>query len=434
MEKETSINLIEDVVSARAEEKSVDFPEDWVECDLGDVCDLYQPKTISSKNLIPNGKYVVYGANGIIGKYNKYNHKDEQLLMTCRGASCGNMHISQKYAWINGNAMVINPYRKDLLSLFYLKYYFSNRNVTSKAITGSAQPQITRTNLQSLNFPFPPLPIQRAIVQKIEALFSSLDSGIADLKKAQEQLTIYRQAVLKKAFEGELINVRFERIQIKEIGEILTGNTPSKKKAENYNSRDYNFYKPSDLDVGINVTESNDFLSEKGYENCRQVPIDSILITCIGATIGKTGLIKKEGGFNQQINAIIPNNDYNSKFIFYQAIGIDFQTQIKINASSTTLPILNKGKFSLLEMNVCDKEEQNAIVREIESRLSVCDAVEKNIAESLEKAESLRQSILKKAFEGKLLTAAEIEQCKREADYEPAEVLLERIRNEKNGK
>ncbi len=75
--------------------------------------------------------------------------------------------------------------------------------------------------------------------------------------------------------------------------------------------------------------------------------------------------------------------------------------------------------------------EQNVIVREIESRLSVCDKVEQSINEALEKAETLRQSLLKKAFDGKLLSEAEIAECKQEADYEPASVLLERIKKEK---
>ena len=76
-------------------------------------------------------------------------------------------------------------------------------------------------------------------------------------------------------------------------------------------------------------------------------------------------------------------------------------------------------------------QEQHQIVREIESRLSVCDKVEQNISEALEKSEALRQSILKKAFEGKLLSPAETEACRREADYEPASALLERIRKER---
>ncbi|MDA8693314.1 hypothetical protein N9L92_04565, partial [Saprospiraceae bacterium] len=92
---------------------------------------------------------------------------------------------------------------------------------------------------------------------------------------------------------------------------------------------------------------------------------------------------------------------------------------------------LNQGRILNFDFPLCSVNEQNQVVKEIESRLSVCDKVEKDINDSLVKAKALRQSILKKAFGGKLLTVAEIERCKQEADYEPASVLLERIKKEK---
>ncbi len=138
----------------------------------------------------------------------------------------------------------------------------------------------------------------------------------------------------------------------------------------------------------------------------------------------KTGFIKRGGGFNQQINAIIPNELVVHKFVYYQAISPKFQDQIKENASATTLPILNKGRFEILEMRICPKTEQQRIVSEIESRLSVCDKIEESINTALKQAEALRQSILKKAFEGKLVA--------QDPNDEPAGKLLESIREERN--
>ena len=88
----------------------------------------------------------------------------------------------------------------------------------------------------------------------------------------------------------------------------------------------------------------------------------------------------------------------------------------------------------LITLPICSKEEQHQIVAEIERRLSVCDKMEQSITESLAKAEALRQSILKKAFEGNLLSQAEIAECKKEADYEPASALLARIKQSRNEK
>jgi type I restriction enzyme S subunit len=110
------------------------------------------------------------------------------------------------------------------------------------------------------------------------------------------------------------------------------------------------------------------------------------------------------------------------------------QSQFRDGANSTTQSAFGIQKFRLLRIPLPSLEEQNQIVQEIESRLSVCDKMEQSLNESIEKAEALRQSILKKAFEGKLLSKAEIELCKKEADYEPASELLKKIQAEKLAK
>jgi type I restriction enzyme S subunit len=107
------------------------------------------------------------------------------------------------------------------------------------------------------------------------------------------------------------------------------------------------------------------------------------------------------------------------------------QAQFTKGTNSTTQGAFGIKKFRLLKIPTPSIIEQNQIVREVESRLSVCDAVEESIVTSLEKAHALRQSILKKAFEGKLLSEQEIAACKAHKDYEPASLLLERIKEEK---
>jgi type I restriction enzyme S subunit len=152
------------------------------------------------------------------------------------------------------------------------------------------------------------------------------------------------------------------------IGEIITGSTPSTAISDYYGN-DYPFFKPTDLDVGKNIISSREMLSTKGFNISRKLKPNSILVTCIGATIGKTGLINITGTCNQQINAIIPNTSILADYLYYCCISDFFQKNIKLNASSTTLPILNKNKFSRLYLPLPPFGEQKRIVDKIEKLL-----------------------------------------------------------------
>ena len=139
---------------------------DWPMVELGDVCDLYQPKTVSKKDLLEDGEYPVFGANGIIGHYNQYNHEASEVLVTCRGATCGTINMSVPKSWVTGNAMVATPKGKDITKPF-LFALLAGSDLTS-TISGSAQCQITRQGLAPYQIPLPPLETQQAIVAEIE--------------------------------------------------------------------------------------------------------------------------------------------------------------------------------------------------------------------------------------------------------------------------
>ena len=150
------------------------LPEGWCRIPLLSLCNCYQPQTIPISQLDENGEYPVYGANGIIGRYNQYNHKEEEILLTCRGATCGEVNKSQPYSWVNGNAMIVHPlYDIDNYFLYYLSHTFKNHQ---GLISGTAQPQITRANLGKILICLPPLDEQHRIVAKIEEIFAQLDA------------------------------------------------------------------------------------------------------------------------------------------------------------------------------------------------------------------------------------------------------------------
>ena len=116
---------------------------------LGDFCDAYQPQTIPQKKFKTNGLYPVYGANGIIGFYDKYNHQGKQVIVGCRG-NCGSVNLTEEKSWINGNAMVIKPKNGfNLITLFYLLHCVNFNKITEK----SGVPQITCSRIKEIRIP-----------------------------------------------------------------------------------------------------------------------------------------------------------------------------------------------------------------------------------------------------------------------------------------
>ena len=126
-----------------------EIPEGWILTKLSEICNMYQPQTIGTDMLIEDGSYRVYGANGVVGQYDKYNHENSEIAMACRGNSCGALNRTMPYSWITGNAMVIQLKDQDVCNE-YIKQALQYMNI-SGAITGSGQPQLTRENLNSVS-------------------------------------------------------------------------------------------------------------------------------------------------------------------------------------------------------------------------------------------------------------------------------------------
>ena len=187
------------------------------------------------------------------------------------------------------------------------------------------------------------------------------------------------------------------------LGEIVTGTTPSTKKKEYYGG-DIPFFKPTELNQGYSVTSAAVYLTKVGAEKARLIPPHSVMVTCIGATIGKVGFSRVHGTTNQQLNTLIPDKRYlYSQYLFFACISPFFFKKIIDNASSTTLPIINKSKFAALPIMVPPFKEQTIIVDEIERCLSIIDEVNLAVDVCIQRAGHLCQSILKKAFSGKLV-------------------------------
>ena len=483
--------------------------EDWVECRLGDVINIVSGKNQSNVTN-PNGKYPIYGSGGIIGRADDYLCEEYTTIIGRKGTINSPIFVKEKF-WNVDTAFGLSSY--DILNkkiLYFFCIYFDFKKIDKSTTI----PSLSKHDILLINFPLPPLPIQRAIVSKIETLFTSLDKGIADLKTAQEQLKIYRQAVLKKAFEGELTRkwredialngnklptadelleeIKLERKtyyenQLKEWEADIKkwekngkkGSKPGKPKRplefssllksevdglmklpngwkweklgnickkimdgthfspKSYPTGKYKYITAKNIKEGRIDLKDISYLSEEDhreiYSKC-DVKKDDVLYIKDGATTGRATVNKLVEEFSLLSSVCVfrtYQNITNSKFLEYFLNAEINRNKMLSNIAGVaitrlTLIKLNNSFFSLPSL-----PEQNQIVLEIEKRLSVCDKLEESISESLEKAKALRQSILKKAFDGTLLTPNEVEACKKEKDYEPASELLKKIKLEK---
>jgi type I restriction enzyme S subunit len=156
----------------------------------------------------------------------------------------------------------------------------------------------------------------------------------------------------------------WESHTISEIGNVITGSTPSTKIVEYYNG-EYNLISPADLGDEKYVTTSHKTMTRLGFEQCRKLPKDSVLVGCIG-NIGKIGLVNNENcASNQQINAIVCNSSFNSHFVFY--LLLFHQKVLESKASKVTIPILNKSNFESIVFYFPPYEIQNDIARILSS-------------------------------------------------------------------
>ena len=162
---------------------------------LGDISDIYQPKTISSTELIDRG-FPVYGANGIIGYYDQYNHEMEQICITCRGNTCGTINFSQQKSWITGNSMVVNTDNyKDIVDKRYLFHLLVDYNFNN-IISGSGQPQIVRTPLEKIKIKLPIIGKQKQIAKSLDSILQQIDLE----KYSLSLLNLQKQYLLRQMF------------------------------------------------------------------------------------------------------------------------------------------------------------------------------------------------------------------------------------------
>jgi type I restriction enzyme S subunit len=321
---------------------------------------------------------------------------------------------------VGSTLMKILP--KENIHKEYLYHFISSkfRTLNTKP-KGVGIPHIEPTLLWNFELFVPPHPEQQAIVAKIEELLSDLENGKQQLQTAQQQLKVYRQSLLKWAFEGKLTNKNvkdgelpkgWKWVKITDIAEnnkhsLKAGPFGSSLKKEFYVQNGYKIYGQEQVIID-DAFFGDYYVNEEKYQElktCQIKPLD-ILISLVG-TVGKVLILPencKEGVINPRLIKITLNKGiYLHKFFKYYFESSYVKNFYGSKAQGTTMDVLNLGIIKTIPFPLPSLKEQQLIVDELESKLTVCDKIEETISQSMQQAGTLRQSILKKAFEGKLV-------------------------------
>lgn len=367
--------------------------EGWSYKKLGEVCELYQPKTISTKDMVPDGKYNVYGANGVIGKYNQYNHKNSEILMTCRGATCGNINISSPKSWINGNAMVIHIKDEALLDRAFLVYtliFIDKKNI----ITGAAQPQITRQTLSPLGIAFPPLSEQRSIVSRLDSAFSHIDALKAN---AEKQLNEAR-----KLFQAELTECMkpkegWEEKRIKEVGEVIGGTTPSTTNPLFWGG-DICWISPAELHGEHYLYDSVKKITKEAVEakSLKELPIGTVILSS-RAPIGKIAINKVPMYCNQGFKCVVCKSELYNEYLYWWFYGK--KEYLNSLGTGATFLEISKTVVENIIIPIPPLDTQQAIVSHLDSLSSTIRKLEELQQKTLAECDALKQAMLREVFE-----------------------------------
>ena len=361
---------------------------------LIEICNPKQWKTISTSKLLEDG-YNVYGANGIIGYYDQYTHEKPTLMITCRGATCGTLNISEPFSYINGNAMALDNLDESI-NMKYLYYFLMNRGLED-AISGSAQPQITRAGLSKVKVCYPNINVQEKIVEVLEKT-----ELLINIRKRQiEQLNLLVKSKFIEMFGDPVSNpMGWEKRKLADECNIITGNTPSRKIDEYYG--DYIEWIKSDniTNAGTYLTTAKEYLSEEGLNVGRSVEQNSILMTCIAGSlkcIGNVAIADRKVSFNQQINGIETLD--NNVFFMFEQFNLS-QAYIQSTINMALKGILSKSQLSELEFIFPPIELQN----EFANFFKQVDKLKFEMEKSLKELEGNFNSLMQRAFKGELFS------------------------------
>ena len=293
--------------------------------------------------------------------------------------SVGRAAITTQDLYTNEAIMAFNLNEGYDLIADYIYYYLKGYKWqgANKAVMGIT---LNKASISQNHIAIPPIEEQERIVAELDCL-----SGVIEKKREQlRELDALAQSIFYQMFGDPITNEkRWEVKKLGEVGKVITGNTPSTKDEENYSSNDYCFVKPSDIgkDYVTKIENTEFYISEKAFSQSRRLSKGSVLTTCIGI-IGKVGILKVDATCNQQINAILPDENSISEYVAW-AIYLT-RSVLENIANAPVVPIINKGEFSNIVIPLPPKVLQQEFADKIEAIEKQKELIKQSITQTEE--------------------------------------------------
>lgn len=379
---------------------------EYKEYELDDLLPYEQPQAYIVESTDYSGEYktpvLTAGKSFILGYTNETDGIfDELPVIIFDDFTTATQFVNFKFK-VKSSAMKILHINTDLVLPKYIYYLLQIIHIDH-----STHKRYWIQQFSKIRVRIPPIPEQQRIVSRIEELFSSLDNAVEPLQKTKEQLAMYRQAVLKEAFEKQ--EGTAERLA--DLCFFITkGTTPPKGKLIGFAGdipfiKVYNLTFDNSLDFSIDPTFVDKETHQRFLARSVVYPGD-VLMNIVGPPMGKVSIVPDtypEWNINQAIARFRCKERLNNKYLAYYLGYGGTVEKMKKRAKATA------GQFNLtleicrdLTIIVPSLEDQEKIVFDIETRISQCQKIEQTVETALAQAEAMRQSILKKAFEGRL--------------------------------
>lgn len=388
--------------------------------EIGDIISGATPKTTVPDNFggeIPwltpadlsgyTGKYISHGARNLTRQ--GYDSCSTHLMpagtvLLSSRAPIGYVAIAKNEICTNQGFKSIVP--KTFVNSEFLYYQLKSlKNTLQNLGSGTTFKELSAKKLATVQVVIPSLEEQKSIVSKIEELFSRLDASVAELQTAKEKLKVYRQAVLKEAFDS--VQANSKRVTIKSVCETIKVGIVIKP--TQYYVEQGGVFAFRNANVRRNYIEDKDWamISQEGHQkNLKsQVHIGDVLIARSGVNLGMAATVpQKYDGYNAiDVVIAVPKKEFILSQYLAQYTNSPYGLEIvRKNQHGAAQGHLNVKEYGNLPIFLPNIPEQYSLLKKIESRLSVCDNIEQTIDTSLQQAEALRQSILKQVFEGEM--------------------------------